>query len=63
MVHRREGLARGIVIGRDANGHRFVANTPDDEATLRGLEAVESVGRTGTVGPHADGQRNLFTPD
>jgi acetyl-CoA C-acetyltransferase len=63
VVHRREGLARGIVIGRDRHGHRFVANTPDDEATLRGLEAVESVGRPGQVGPHEDGQRNLFTPD
>ncbi|HLK23135.1 MAG TPA: acetyl-CoA acetyltransferase [Caulobacteraceae bacterium] len=63
VVHRREGAARGIVIGRDQNGHRFVANTPEDEATLRGLEAVESVGRTGVVGPHPDGQRNLFTPD
>ena len=63
VVHRREGLARGIVIGRDANGHRFVANTPDDEGTLRGLEAVESVGRPGQAGPHPDGQRNLFTPD
>lgn len=63
VVHRREGLARGIVIGRDASGHRFVANTPEDEVTLRGLEAVESVGRTGAVGLHEDGQRNLFTPD
>jgi acetyl-CoA C-acetyltransferase len=63
VVHRREGMARGIVIGRDADGHRFVANTPDDEATLRGLEAVESVGRPGRVGPDPDGRRNLFTPD
>jgi acetyl-CoA C-acetyltransferase len=63
VVHRREGYGRGIVIGRDQAGHRFVANTPEDEATLRGLEAVESVGRTGRVGPTEDGERNLFTPD
>jgi acetyl-CoA C-acetyltransferase len=63
VVHRREGYGRGIVIGRDAAGHRFVANTPEDEATLRGLESVESVGRTGRVGPTDDGERNLFVPD
>jgi acetyl-CoA C-acetyltransferase len=63
VVHRREGYGRGIVIGRDEAGHRFVANTPEDEATLRGLESVESVGRTGRVGPTEDGERNLFTPD
>ena len=63
VVHGREGYAMGIVVGRDANGHRFVANTPDDETTLRGLEAVESVGRTGHVARAADGLRNLFTPD
>jgi acetyl-CoA C-acetyltransferase len=63
VVHRREGHGRGIVIGRDSAGHRFVANTPEDEATLRGLEAVESVGRTGRVGPTDDGARNLFIPD
>jgi acetyl-CoA C-acetyltransferase len=63
VVHRREGRRLGIVIGRDEAGHRFVANTPEDEATLRGLEAVESVGRTGRVGPSDDGRRNLFVPD
>jgi acetyl-CoA C-acetyltransferase len=63
VVHRREGPRMGIVIGRDANGHRFVANTPDDQATLLGLEAVESVGRPGRVQPVGDGLHNLFTPD
>jgi acetyl-CoA C-acetyltransferase len=63
VVHRREGVGRGIVIGRDQAGHRFVANTPEDEATLRGLESVESVGRTGRVGLAPDGERNLFIPD
>ncbi|WP_369059391.1 acetyl-CoA acetyltransferase [Caulobacter sp. 73W] len=63
VIHSREGYRMGIVIGRDEKGRRFVANTPEDEATLRGLEAVESVGRSGTVGPHPDGVRNLFVPD
>lgn len=63
VIHSREGYRMGIVIGRDGEGRRFVANTPEDEATLRGLEAVESVGRPGTVGPHPDGVRNLFLLD
>ncbi len=63
VVHGRDGYRLGIVIGRDAKGHRFVAETPKDEATLRGLEAVESVGRTGRVGPSPDSPRNRFVPD
>ncbi len=30
---------------------------------LRDLESCEGVGRTGVVGPHPDGVRNLFIPD
>jgi acetyl-CoA C-acetyltransferase len=63
VVHGREGYRLGIVIGRDSAGHRFVAETPKDEATLRGLEAVESVGRTGQVGRSPDSDRNHFVPD
>ncbi|MGZ6020099.1 MAG: acetyl-CoA acetyltransferase [Phenylobacterium sp.] len=63
VVHRREGPFMGIVIGRDAEGRRFVANTPNDPATLAGLEQGEQVGRTGQVTQAADGQTNLFTPD
>jgi acetyl-CoA C-acetyltransferase len=62
VVHDRGGYRMGIVIGRDATGRRFVAVTPDDEGTLRGLEVVESVGRPGRVERHPDGRRNLFTP-
>jgi acetyl-CoA C-acetyltransferase len=62
VVHDRGGYRMGIVVGRDSAGRRFVAVTPDDEATLRGLEAVESVGRPGRVERHPDGKRNLFTP-
>ena len=63
VVHGREGVRMGIVIGRDAEDRRFVAQTPDDPAVLRDLESREGVGRTGVVGPHPDGVRNLFTPD
>jgi len=63
VVHGRDGYRLGIVIGRDAAGHRFVAETPKDEATLRDLESVESVGRPGRVGPSPDSPRNRFTPD
>ena len=51
----------GIVVGRDANGRRFVANTPNDAATLASLEVSEQIGRTGML--TQAGQMNLFTPD
>ncbi len=60
VVHKREGYRMGIVVGRDSEGRRFVAQTPNDEATLRAMEANEQIGRTGVVGPHSDGRRNLF---
>lgn len=63
IVHGREGARMGIIIGRDAEGRRFVAQTPDDPAVLLDLESREGVGRTGVVGPHPDGVRNLFVPD
>ncbi|MDP1631937.1 MAG: acetyl-CoA acetyltransferase [Caulobacter sp.] len=62
VVHTRDGYHMGIVVGRDEHDRRFVAVTPDDEATLRDLESREGVGRAGTVGPHPDGKRNLFVP-
>jgi acetyl-CoA C-acetyltransferase len=63
VVHARDRMRMGIVIGRDGEGRRFVANTPEDEATLKSLQARESIGRSGTVGQSADGARNIFTPD
>lgn len=63
VVHGREGVRLGIVIGRDAQGRRFVAQTPDDPEVLRDLESREGVGRSGMVGLHPDGVRNLFVPD
>lgn len=63
VVHGREGYRMGIVYGRDQAGRRFVANTPDDQATLAGLESGEAVGRTGVVTSAEGGMKNLFTPD
>ncbi len=63
VVHAREGYRMGIVIGRDGEDRRFVANTPFDEATLRALETSEQVGRKGHVGPAPDGEHTLFVPD
>jgi acetyl-CoA C-acetyltransferase len=62
IIHAREGMRMGIVIGRDSAGRRFVANTPKgDVAIMADLEAHEGVGRTGIVSS-ADG-RNVFIPD
>jgi acetyl-CoA C-acetyltransferase len=63
VVHAREGYRMGIVIGRDSAGRRFVANTPRDEATLRGMETVEQIGRRGVVRRADDGRLNLFVPE
>lgn len=63
VVHAREGYHMGIVIGRDAEGRRFAANTPNDPALLAAMEASEQVGRTGQVRRADDDQTNLFTPD
>ena len=63
VVHDRGGYRLGIVMGRDEEGRRFVANTPADRATLADLESREGVGRAGRVGPDPDGVRNLFTPE
>jgi acetyl-CoA C-acetyltransferase len=63
VVHRREGPYMGIVVGRDESDRRFVALTPNDPATLAGLEVGEQVGRKGRVGPGHEGQTNLFVPD
>jgi acetyl-CoA C-acetyltransferase len=62
IIHAREGMRMGIVIGRDRQGRRFVANTPkDDVAMMVDLESREGVGRTGIVS-HVDG-RNIFSLD
>jgi acetyl-CoA C-acetyltransferase len=63
VVHARQGYRMGILIGRDQEGRRFVANTPRDEATLAAMEASEQIGRRGRVRRAEDGRRNLFVPE
>ncbi|GBF57389.1 hypothetical protein PbB2_01056 [Candidatus Phycosocius bacilliformis] len=61
IVHARDGMRMGIVIGRDSHGQRFVANTPKgDTAIMADLEASEGVGRAGRV--HQEGDMNIFVP-
>ena len=61
VCHSREGYRLGVIIGRDAEDRRFVANTPPDPELLRELEAREAVGRCGRVSQ--DGELNRFVPD
>lgn len=62
VVHGRDGPRMGIVIGRDSEGRRFVANTPADERTLLDLQSREGVGRPGTVQSGDKGMKNVFVP-
>jgi acetyl-CoA C-acetyltransferase len=62
VLHDRDGQPiRGIVIGRLADGRRFLANTSDDRAILEGLMAREGVGRPGAV--TAGETVNRFDPE
>ncbi len=63
VVHGRENFMLGIVIGRDEQNRRFVAQTPTDPETLSSLETSEGVGRLGTVEPAPSGGKNLFRLD
>jgi acetyl-CoA C-acetyltransferase len=57
VVTDRRGKRFGIVVGRDAEGRRFLAHTPDDDATLDRMMREEMLGRAGEVVP---GPVNLF---
>lgn len=63
VVHGRDAVRMGIVIGRDANGRRFVANTPAEPEVLIDLKGREGVGRTGVASSADGGRKNLFIPD
>lgn len=57
----REGAPeRGIIVGRLANGVRFLANTPSDRRLLESMTKREMIGTAGAV-RHADGV-NTFAP-
>jgi acetyl-CoA C-acetyltransferase len=60
VVTDRKGKRFGIVVGRDAQNRRFLANTPDDDATLDTMMREEMLGRAGEVTPS---ERNLFEFD
>jgi len=57
VVADRKGRRFGIVVGRLENDKRFLANTPDDEATLNRMMHEEMLGRAGTV---TAGAPNIF---
>jgi acetyl-CoA C-acetyltransferase len=59
-MHDRTGPKIGIIIGRLANGKRFLAHTPNDPATLNDLMQRETLGRRGRVTP--GDKTNLFVP-
>lgn len=60
VMHDRKGPQNAIIIGRVADGRRFMANAPDDAALLSALVAQDMMGAAGHV-HHHDG-RNVFTP-
>ncbi len=51
VVLDRRGKRFGLVVGRDAEDRRFLAHTPDDDATLDGMMREEVLGKPGTVTP------------
>ncbi len=58
VVTDRKGNRFGIIVGRLENGARFLANSPDDAATLDMMMREEILGRKGTVTPGTP--TNLF---
>jgi acetyl-CoA C-acetyltransferase len=61
VAHGRDGAPeRGIVVGRLADGRRFLAVAPADRALLEAMEREEQVGRAGTVRPGRPA--NVFDP-
>jgi acetyl-CoA C-acetyltransferase len=58
VVTDRKGKRFGIVVGRDSQNRRFLANTPDDDATLDRMMREEMLGRAGEVS--ATPTNNLF---
>lgn len=63
VMHNRDGEPESaIVIGRDTENRRFIANTPSDRRTLEGMVKQEMVGTKGTVARALSGESNVFTP-
>jgi acetyl-CoA C-acetyltransferase len=51
IVADRKGKRFGIIVGRLEDGRRFLANPPDDDATLDWMMSEEMLRRTGRVTP------------
>jgi len=62
VIFDRDGAPElGIVIGRDAQDRRFIANTPPERAVLESMTQREFVGARGSVAQSSDG-KNVFSP-
>ncbi|MBV8976175.1 MAG: acetyl-CoA acetyltransferase [Alphaproteobacteria bacterium] len=57
VVTDRKSKRFGIVVGRDAEDRRFLAHTPDDDASLDRMMQEDMLGRVGDV---TTGPTNLF---
>jgi acetyl-CoA C-acetyltransferase len=61
VLHGRGGVERALIIGRLEDGTRFLADTADDEETLRKMISQDMLGATGSVSSGSG--KNLFIPD
>jgi acetyl-CoA C-acetyltransferase len=62
VIFDRDGAPElGVVIGRMADGSRFIANTPGARSLLESMTVQEMIGTSGRVAQAEDG-RNVFTP-
>lgn len=62
MYSRDAAPESAIVIGRDSENHRFIANATPDRRTLESMVKHEMVGAKGKVARQATGETNVFTP-
>lgn len=60
VVTDRKAKRFGIVVGRDAQGRRFLSYAPDDDTTLDRMTREDMLGRAGEV---TAGETNLFRFD
>src|SRR5262245_114563 len=60
VMHDRKGPSYAILFGRLGDGHRFIANTPEDAGLLREMVERDMIGAGGRVRHHNG--RNLFLP-
>lgn len=61
VMHDRKGPSFAILFGRQGDGRRFIANTPDDPALLADMCSRDYLGASGNVSVGDDGIA-IFTP-